>query len=102
VKRESDPSHANESETYESMLLREDLAEERPIHCLACQKEVGRISFLGQHSEPRAEVAQADGREYRLVSLSVNTDLVTGVVGSRTYIRFACECGKTSIYHLVL
>lgn len=84
-----------ETQTYESMLLPEDLAAERPIHCLACQTEVGKVAFLGQTE------AELEDR-HRLVSLSVNTDMVQGVVGSRTYVRFGCECGKTSIYYLLL
>lgn len=77
------------------MLLAEDLAEERPIHCLACKREVGKIAFLGQ--------APDDDRDrHKLVSLSVDTEVVQGVVGSRTYVRFGCECGNTSIYYLLL
>ncbi|MAE77717.1 MAG: hypothetical protein CMJ85_12715 [Planctomycetes bacterium] len=83
-----------ELETLESMLLPQDLVASRAIHCLACQKEVGKVAFLGDDSN-------SDER-YRLVSLSVNSEIVQGVVGSRAYVRFACDCGKASLYHLML
>jgi hypothetical protein len=81
-----------ETTHYESMLLPEDLAQEAPLHCLACRRQVGKVTFLAKGKSVRQ----------KLVSLSVDPTLVQGVVGSRSCVRFSCECGKTSLYHLML
>ena len=87
----------DDRETYESMLLAEDLARNRSIHCLHCHAEVGRIGFLGQRADDEVEERQ------RIVSLAVDGQRAQGVVGSRSYVRFRCEdCSRTSIYYLLL
>ncbi|HMQ24253.1 MAG TPA: hypothetical protein PKE00_17315 [Planctomycetota bacterium] len=82
---------------YESMLFAEDLESERGLTCLACHAEVGRISWLGGALRDRRP-----DEPLRLVALAVDRRRVQGVIGTREYVRFSCDCGKTSVYHLCL
>ena len=102
------------------MLLPEDLAGKSAIHCLDCGQKVGFISYLGPPLDmTSAELASEDFEKsdfekgcaaeeaahafkLRLVTLTVNAKLVQGVVGSKHFVRFECDCKAVSIYHLIL
>lgn len=86
----------SEEKSYESLLLAEDLESEQRLHCLSCRADVGKISWLGPIPEGD------DDPSVRLVSVAVDRQRVQGVIGTREYVRFSCDCGKTSIYHLCL
>lgn len=86
----------SEPKCYESLLLAEDLESERRLHCLACRADVGKIAWLGPSPD------RDDESYLRLVSVAVDRQRVQGVIGTRKFVRFSCDCGKTSIYHLCL
>jgi hypothetical protein len=79
--------------SLETILLPEDIASESSVHCLACRRKLGSLSYVRR---PRP-----DGSTERVVSVSLVADGIRDYAQGPEHVELVCDCGQRSTFHVL-
>lgn len=79
--------------SLETILLPEDIAKGSSVHCLACRRKLGSLSYV-QRPSP-------SGKIERVVSVSLVPDGVKDYRQGAEHVELVCACGQRSTFHVL-